>query len=303
MCLSLLIFISLFSCSFSRFFPSLFFPRKNQNFLWSIFWRRNYVFIFWTPPVICVKSRVFLLLASSFFPCLFHVFCCCDSSSWLFLIIVTFLDFLLSIFCFWASLKNLFVFQDKRSKISFFFLFSFWKNPCYSFSWKSVFCNTFVFSCVISKTYYHFCVFNLFFVKLFCISLFLSKRKMIDSLYFFSSFFFFFFLIRSLFMCPLVMFTLLVVTLPTDKNLVKNLCFTILLRTIFPKKWQNIVSSFRKDLPFLLFSILPFKKSIFCKQTNMFYQFFRFVSLSFKNYPSKKTLTEGRFGIQSGKSM
>ena len=57
---------------------------------------------FLNPPVICVKSRVFFLLASSFFlVCsVFSVFC--DSSSWLFLIIVTFFDFLLSIF-FWAS--------------------------------------------------------------------------------------------------------------------------------------------------------------------------------------------------------
>ena len=65
-CLSLLIFISLFSCFFSRFFPSLFFPKKSNVSVVNCL-KTKLCLYFLNPPVICVESRVFFLLASSCF--------------------------------------------------------------------------------------------------------------------------------------------------------------------------------------------------------------------------------------------
>ena len=152
------------------------------------------------------------------FPCLFYVFCFCDSSSWLFLIIVTFLIFFYQSF-FGPLLKISLFSRQKIKNIILLFVLVLKKILVILFPGNQFFAIHLFFH-AWSRKHFVISVFSIsFFVKLFCISLFLSKRKMIDSLYFFSSFFFFF-LIRSLFMCPLVMFTLLVVTLPTDKNLV-----------------------------------------------------------------------------------
>ena len=77
------------------FFPSLFFPKKSKfsvvNFL-----KTKLCLYFLNPPVICVKSRVFLLLASSFF-------LVCSSFLLLRLFIVTFL---------WSSLLFLIFFYQ-----------------------------------------------------------------------------------------------------------------------------------------------------------------------------------------------
>ena len=134
------------------------------------------------------------------------------------MIIVTFLIFFYQ--SFFGPLKKISLFSRQKIKnIILLFVLVLKKNPCYSFSWKSVFFAIHLFFFMRDReNSLPFSVFSIsFFVKLFCISLFLSKRKMIDSLYFFSSFFFF--LIRSLFMCPLVMFTLLVVALLIDKKI------------------------------------------------------------------------------------
>ena len=65
------------------FFPSLFFPKKIKIFCGQFF-EDEIMSLFLNPPVICVKSRVFLLLASSFF-------LVCSSFLLLRLFIVTFL--------------------------------------------------------------------------------------------------------------------------------------------------------------------------------------------------------------------
>ena len=118
-CLSLLILISLFSYFFSRFLLHLrlcfsFFQKKKiKKFLWSMFWRWNYVFIFLNPPVICVISRVFFLLASSF-----SLFVLCFLVFRFF--IVTFLDHR---YFSWFSFINLFLGLFKKIAL---------------FSWKKV---------------------------------------------------------------------------------------------------------------------------------------------------------------------
>ena len=64
---SLLILISLFSCFFSRFSRLSFFQKKKKKFSVVNFLKIKLCLYFLNPPVICVKSRVFFLLASSFF--------------------------------------------------------------------------------------------------------------------------------------------------------------------------------------------------------------------------------------------
>ena len=118
---------------------SVFFhPKKISKFSVVNFLKMKLCLYFLNPPVICIMSRVFFLLASSFF-------LVCSMFLFLRFFIVTFHDHR---YFSWFSFINLFLgllkrktlcFLDKRSKISFFFLFSFWNNPCYSFSWKSVF--------------------------------------------------------------------------------------------------------------------------------------------------------------------
>ena len=103
-----------------------FFTKKKSKFSVVNFLKIKLCLYFLNPPVICVKSRVFLLLASSFFlVCsMFSVFA------------ILHRDFSWSSLLFWFSFINLFLglfkkslcFPDKRSKISFFFLFSFWKK-------------------------------------------------------------------------------------------------------------------------------------------------------------------------------
>ena len=287
-CLSLLILISLFSCFFSRFFPSLFFhQKKNQNFLWSIFWRLNYVFIFWTLPLSVLNLVCFSSLRR-------HVSLFVLCFLFLRFFIVTFLDhryffdFLLSIF-FWAFFKNLFVFQTKDQKYHSSFCSRFEKNPCYSFSWKSVFCNTFVFFMRDLENILSFLCFQSLFLWNYFVSLcFCPKEKWLIlftfSLHSSSSSWF---VLSSCVLSLCLLSLLLLFQLIKICFFKKNLCFTILLRTIFPKNDKNIVSSFRKDLPFLLFSILfHTRKAFFCKQTCFISFFALYLSLS-KKIPAK----------------
>ena len=205
---------------------------------------------------------------------------------------VTFLIFFYQ--SFFGPLTKISLFSGKNSKIIIFlFVLVLKKILVILFSWKSVFAINLCFHAWSRKHFAIFCVFNLFLGNYF-VSLCLSKKKKWLILYTFSLYFFFF-LIRSLFMCPLVMFTLLVVALLIDKKISK--------KKKTSKKWQKHSFFFSEGSSFSLFSILFHSRKAFFANKHMFYQFYRFVSLSFKNYPSKETLTEGRLGIQSGKSM
>ena len=199
-----------------------------------------------------------------------------------------FFDFLLSIF-FWASLKNLFVFQTKDQKYHSSFCSRFEKNPCYSFSWKSVFCNTFVFSCVISKTFCHFCVFNLFFLWNYFVSLcFCPKEKWLIlftfSLHSSSSWF-----VLSSCVLSLCLLSLLLLFQLTKIWFKKKLVFYYSSSHNFPEQNdKNIVSSFRKDLPFLLFSILFHSRKAFFANKHVLSVFSLCISLSQKLSQQKK---------------
>ena len=126
--------MSLFCCFFSNLFLHLrlCFSPKIQNFLWSIFWRRNYVFIFRTLPLSVLNIVCFSSLRRHF-----SLFVLCFLFLWFF--IVTFLDFLLSIF-FLGFFKKIVLFCRKKV-----------------------------------QTYHS--SFNVFFLKISCISLFLSHKK------------------------------------------------------------------------------------------------------------------------------
>ena len=175
---SLLILISLFSCFFSRFSRLCFFTKKKSKFSVVNFLKIKLCLYFLNPPVICVKSRVFFLLASSFFlVCsMFSVFA------------ILHRDFSWSSLLFWFSFINLFLglfkkslcFLDKNSKIIILlFVLVLKKILVILFPGNQFFCNTFVFSCVISKTFCHFCVFNLFFCEI-ILYLFVSVQKKND---------------------------------------------------------------------------------------------------------------------------
>ena len=286
--LSLLILISLFSYFFSRFLLHLrlcFFQKKIQNYLWSMFRRRNYVFIFWTLPLSVLNLVCFSSLRRHF-----SLFVLCFLFFRFF--IVTFLDHrYFSWFSFFNLLLGLFkkngLFSRKKSsKISFFCLFSFWKKSLLFFFLEIKFCYTFVFSCMISKTLCHFLCFQSlpflggkFLVSLCFCPLQKNLWKVMDALYFFSLLILDSF---SLYVSSRYDYSPCCCSACWQKNWSKKTCVLLFFfaQSSKKKKLTKTVFSFRKYLPFLFFFYsLPFKKSIFANK-HMFYQFYRFVSLS-----------------------
>ena len=285
--LSLLILISLFSYFFSRFLLHLrlcFFQKKIQNFLWSMFRRRNYVFIFWTLPLSVLNLVCFSSLRRHF-----SLFVLCFLFFRFF--IVTFLDHrYFSWFSFFNLLLGLFkkngLFSRKKSsKISFFCLFSFWKKSLLFFFLEIKFCYTFVFSCMISKTLCHFLCFQSlpflggkFLVSLCFCPLQKNLWKVMDALYFFSLLILDSF---SLYVSSRYDYSPCCCSACWQKNWSKKTCVLLFFFAQSSKKKTDKNSFFFSEVSSfsLFFYSLPFKKSIFANK-HMFYQFYRFVSLS-----------------------
>ena len=150
-----------------------FFPKKISKLSVVNFLKMKLCLYFLNPPVICVKSRVFFLLASSFF-------LVCSMFLFLRFFIVTFLDHR---YFFWFSfsnfgpLKKTFCFLEKKFKnIILLFVLVLKKNPCYSFSWKSVFAFNLFFHAWSQKHFAIFCVFNIFLGEI-ILYLFVSVQK------------------------------------------------------------------------------------------------------------------------------
>ena len=220
--------------------------------------------------------------------------------------IVTFLDHR---YFFWFSFINLFLglfkkflcFPDKRSKISFFFLFSFWKKSLLFFFLEISFLQYICFFMRDLENILSFLCFQSLFLWNYFVSLcFCPKEKWLVlftfSLHSSSSSWF---VLSScvLSLCLLSLLLLFQLTKIWLKK--KNLCFTILLRTIFPKKWQKHSFFFSEGSSFsLFFYSLPLKKSIFCKQTHVLSVFSLCISpfqkLSQQRKPNRRAIWDSK---------
>ena len=237
----------------SHFFsssPSLFFFfQKKSNFSVVNFLKTKLCLYFFNRPVICVKSRVFFLLASSFF-------LVCS----MFSVVAIFHRFFS-----WSSLLFLIFFDQS----------SFWASQ-----------KKFVLFCRKVQTYHS--PFNVFFVKISCISLFLSQKKTLKS----DWFSFLFLLTSSRFVLSLCVLSLclpclLLLFLLTKKLVKKNLCFTIILRTFFKKIWKkNIVFISETSSFFSPFSILfHTRKTFFANKYLLYLSYLFFTFLKRKTLP------------------
>ena len=135
-----------------------------------------------------------------------------------------------------------------------------------------------------SKTSCHLLVFSKFFGKISSLSLcfffFLKKKTFKKEVILFTLSLYFFFLIRSLFVCLLVMFTLPRCYSSCWKFCAKRiLCLTVLLRRFFQERSS-----------FFFFHSLPLKKSIFANN----YSFLLFYLFLWKNFLKKSSVFFGK---------